>query len=258
MYIVTGANTGLGKSLAHILYSKNASVYLTSRSHEKGKQAIEQIREAEPKSSGKLSLLVFDLADLTTIKASADEFLAKEKRLDVLFNNAGVFMPDPDIKTAQGYEMQLGVQNVGTFLFTKLLTPLLVTTARSSPVNSVRVIWLSSSAANNPSGPAYGVDMDNLDFRDDKSSLYKYMHSKGGTCLHAAEFARRHKNDGIVSAAINPGNLKTDLWRNVDWKMRAAFFAICYPAVNGANTLLFAAFSTEVTVERLGHGDWGT
>jgi retinol dehydrogenase 12 len=87
---VTGANTGIGKEVARILYSKNAAVYITARNAEKGTNAITSIQEAHPSSNGRLELIQLDLSDLTTIKASAEAFLAKEKRLDVLFNNAGV------------------------------------------------------------------------------------------------------------------------------------------------------------------------
>lgn len=90
VYLVTGANTGIGKEVAQILYSKNAVVWMTARNPEKGANAVASIKEAHPASKGRLELLHLDLSDLTTIKASAEKFLAGEKRLDVLFNNAGV------------------------------------------------------------------------------------------------------------------------------------------------------------------------
>lgn len=87
---MTGANTGIGKEVARILYSKNAAVWIAARNAKKGANAVTSIREAHPSSSGRLELLQLDLSDLTTIEASAEAFLAKEKRLDVLINNAGV------------------------------------------------------------------------------------------------------------------------------------------------------------------------
>ena len=140
VYIITGANTGVGKDLAHILYSKNAKVYVGSRSKEKGTKAIEELRARSPQSKGELVLLQLDLADLTTIKAPVEEFLSRETRLDVLFNNAGVMIPPKGSKTEQGYELQLGTNCLAPFLFTKLLTRMLVQTAKSSPAGSVRVI----------------------------------------------------------------------------------------------------------------------
>ena len=61
-----------------------------------------------PDSKGELVFLHLDLDDLSTIKKSAEEFLSKEQKLDVLWNNAGVMVPPQGSKTKQGYEMQLG------------------------------------------------------------------------------------------------------------------------------------------------------
>jgi NAD(P)-dependent dehydrogenase (short-subunit alcohol dehydrogenase family) len=138
------------------------------------------------------------LSDLSTIAASAKAFLAEETRLDVLFNNAGVMMPPASAKTQQGYDLQLGVNCLGPFLFTKLLTPLLRKTAENSPADSVRVVWVSSSAADGLS-PAGGVVMDNLDYKVDKNVYHKYGVSKAGNYFHATEFARLFKSDGVIS-----------------------------------------------------------
>lgn len=238
-----------------MLYSKDARVYVAARSEEKALQAIADIKAAEPDSKGELIFLQLDLADLSTIKATANQFLSKESRLDVLFNNAGVMHPDPTSRTAQGYELQLGVNNVGTFMFTELITPLLVKTAKEAPANSVRVVWVSSSAADAPTGLTNGVDMDNLDYHNDKGNLHKYMVSKAGNVLHSYEYARKHTADGIVSVALNPGNLSSDLWRTQGWAASAflnSFFL--HPVKYGAYTELFAGLSPKVTIDH--PGDW--
>jgi retinol dehydrogenase 12 len=180
------------------LYSKNAAVWIAARNKEKGLNAIAAIKEAHPTSSGRLEYLKLDLSDLSTIKASAEEFLAREKRLDVLFNNAGVMVPPHGSKTAQGYELQLGTNCLGPFLFTQLLTPILVATAKTAPKGSVRVAWVSSSAADLLS-PTGGVDMQNIDYKRDILYPFKYGVSKAGNYYHATEYARRHREDGIVS-----------------------------------------------------------
>ncbi len=198
VFIVTGSSTGVGKELAQILYAHNAKVYIAARSEEKSTKAITSIKTAFPNSKGELVYLHLDLADLTTIKASAEEFLAKEQKLDVLWNNAGVMIPPQGSKTKQGYELQLGTNNVGPFLFTKLLTPILLKTAKASPPGSVRVIWVASSAAEAFS-PKGGVDLKNLDYKVDKSAWYKYGTSKAGNVLHAEEYATRYGKDGVIS-----------------------------------------------------------
>jgi len=107
-------------------------------------------------------------------------------------------VPPAGSKATQGYELQLGTNNVAPFLFTKLLTPILVKTAKTAPKDSVRVVWVSSSAAEVLS-PKNGVEMDNLDYQKDKSAWHKYGVSKAGNWYHATEFAKRHKVDGITS-----------------------------------------------------------
>jgi len=202
--MITGSSSGVGKELAQILYSKNAKVYLATRSAEKTSTVINTIKELYPTSTGQLIHLPLDLNDLTTIKQSAQEFLAKEKTLHVLWNNAGVMAPPQGSKTKQGYELQLGTNNVAPFLFTKLISPVLVETAKVSPPNTVRVIWVSSSAAERFS-PNGGIEMNNLDYSTDKGAWFKYGTSKAGNIFHGTEFARRYAESGVISIVSLPG-----------------------------------------------------
>ncbi|KAK7755743.1 short-chain alcohol dehydrogenase [Diatrype stigma] len=259
VYLVTGANTGIGKELADILYSKNAKVYVAARSKEKAAKAIEEIKARSPQSKGELVFLHLDLADLTTIKASAEEFLSREDTLHVLFNNAGVMLPLQGSKTAQGYELQLGTNNVGTFLFTKLLAPALVATAKVAPRGSVRVVWVSSSAAEMLS-PSGGVPLDNLDYHNDRLASTKYGVSKAGNYFHATEFAKRYRDDGVVSVALNPGNLDSELYRSQAPIVNSVLrLLVLYPSIYGAYTELFAGLSPDVTLEKSGEwiAPWG-
>lgn len=251
--MVSGANTGLGKELAQLLYAKHAKVYIAARSTEKATKAIDAMKLAHPESQGELSFIQLDLADLSTIKASVQQFLDRETKLHVLFNNAGVMKPAPGTKTAQGYEPQLGVNNVGAHLFTKLLTPLLVQTAKKESPGTVRVVWVSSSAGESPFAPKGGVPMDNLDYHDDPGWFPQYAISKAGNYLQGTEFARRYKKDGIISVALNPGNLDSELWRNqgaVMSKLLKLF--VLHDPIKGAYTELYAGLSPEITLENSG------
>ncbi|KAI1412438.1 NAD(P)-binding protein [Hypoxylon sp. FL1857] len=255
--IVTGSNTGIGKETARILYSKNAKVYMMARSEGKTKTAIEDIKVAVPKSTGDLIYIHLDLADLPSIKTSAEEFLRKEQKLDILFNNAGVAYPEKGSKTKQGYELQLGVNCIGSFALTELLTPVLVSTAKTAQPNSVRVVWVSSSAAE---GVNPKVFMDNVRNIEKKGTVDQYFTSKFGNYLHSAEFAARHKTDGVVSVSLNPGNLDSDLWRTqgplMTWFLRKT---VLFPPINGSYTCLFAGVSPQVTLEKSGShiAPWG-
>ncbi|KAI1112124.1 hypothetical protein F5Y14DRAFT_283275 [Nemania sp. NC0429] len=255
--IVTGSNTGVGKEIARMCYQKNATVYLLARSEDKTKEAIAEIEADVPKSRGQLIYHKLDLSDLKSVKASAQAFLAKEQRLHVLFNNAGVGYPEKGATTAQGYELQLGVNVLGTFAITKHLTPLLASTAKTSPPGTVRVVWASSSAAEAQSAKGF---MQGLGEWDKKAQYPQYCLSKLGNYFHATEFAARHAADGIVSIPLNPGNIDSDFWRTMGPLVTCMLQkTLLHPPRYGAYTNVFAGFSPEATMEKSGQfvGPWG-
>lgn len=254
VYIVTGANTGVGKELARMLYSKNAKVYVAARSEAKSNQAIEDIQKLLPQSTGQLVFLPLDLADLSTIKATASRFLAAETKLHVLFNNAGVMSPEKELaRTPQGHELHMGVNCLGTFLLTELLTPALVETARSEPAGGVRVVWVASSAAEMFAEKNVGITPGRIDTL--ATGNERYWASKVGNWAHGVEYARRHRADGVVSVPLNPGNLTSDLYRDQGVALKIATKLMMYAPVNGAYTELFAGLSPDITIEKT--GCWG-
>ncbi|KAJ7779264.1 hypothetical protein B0H16DRAFT_809907 [Mycena metata] len=82
--LVTGGNAGLGRLTAKGLLQRNAKVYMASRNPQKAEAAIEELYALTGKRAIFLHL---DLADLMSVKRSAEEFLSKEKELHVLYNN---------------------------------------------------------------------------------------------------------------------------------------------------------------------------
>ncbi|XWW93996.1 hypothetical protein V2A60_001935 [Cordyceps javanica] len=253
VHIVTGANSGVGEQLMQILYSKNATVYVAARSEAKADAAIARARALHPDSRGRLAFLSLDLSDLRTVKPAADAFLAREARLDVLVNNAGVMFPPAADASAQGHEMQMATNCLGPFLFTKLLTPLLVATAATAPKDSVRVIW-ASSLANNLFSPRGGVAIDPATGAPKKHALTQtnYGQSKTGNQFYAVEFHRRHAADGVVSVTFNPGNLQSGLQRHLPGFVHSSLTFLGYPPRNGAYTELFCGWSPDITMERGG------
>ena len=87
---MTGGYSGVGFELSQILYAHNATVYIVARSQSKASTAITHIKTRFPSSLGRLEFLRVDFSDLSTIKPGVKAFLAREQRLDVLVNNAGV------------------------------------------------------------------------------------------------------------------------------------------------------------------------
>lgn len=245
--IVTGGYAGVGFELTKALYAKNATVYIAGRSVKKAAMAIADIEDEVPRSDGRMEFLKLDLADLSSIKKTADEFLKRERRLDVLVNNAGVMIPPEDSTTEEGYELQMGTNCLGPFLLTSLLLPLLTKTAAISAPNSVRVTWAASVALDG--APEHGIEWNDKKKTPvtHKSQSVNYAQSKVGNLFLAAEFARRHgRETGVVSAAYNPGNLRTELMRHANPIAAFVFQILLYPAKLGACTELFAGWSPAV------------
>lgn len=254
VYIVTGSNTGVGKEVAQILYSKNASVYMAARSQDKAKHAIADLQQAWPQSKGSLTFLYLDLADLTTIKPAVERFTARESKLHVLFNNAAVqaLRNDGSTKTAQSYEWHFGVNVMGPFLFTQLLTPILVATAKagSEPANTVRVVWVCSLGTETTGEKSHGITTDYLNYWPLLSPLERYGVTKAGNWLHGVEFAKRYEADGVISVPCNPGHLRSDLYRDGGWMFKAALNALAlFPPIFGAYTELYTGLSPTITIE---------
>ena len=249
VFIVTGGYVGCGRELAKILYQRNGTVYLAGRTKAKGDTAIKDLKAEYPKSTGRLEFLQLDLADLTTIKASVEDFVKRESRLDVLTNNAGVMVPPVGSLSAQNYEMQMATNCLGPYLFTKLLTPLLERTAQlpDTPAGSVRVTWAASFAVDAVS-PSGGVTLDeegNYLPHPKNDQQTNYGATKAGNVFLATEFARLHPGNGgkgVVSNAWNPGNLKTELQRHANAIMAIMVNWMLHPAVFGGYTELFAGW----------------
>lgn len=135
--LVTGANGGLGLETARALAAAGAHVVLAARERAKAAAAADDVRTGVPQAS--LELLDLDLADLGGVRAAAATVLAAHPRLDLLVNNAGV-MATPERRTADGFELQLGVNHLGHWALTAHLLPALL----RAP--SARVVTVTSTA----------------------------------------------------------------------------------------------------------------
>jgi NAD(P)-dependent dehydrogenase (short-subunit alcohol dehydrogenase family) len=224
VFIITGGNSGVGKELARMLFQHNAKVYIAARSQERSEQAIADIKQSCPNSIGELVFLKLVLDDLSTIQAAAHTFIAEETRLDVLWNNAGVMRTPVGSKSVQGYELQLGTNSLGHFLFVQCLTPLLIETAKTAPRNSVRVVWVSSIAADLV--PKGVIDFNNMDYHVPEDIMTVYARSKAGNLIHAAEFDRRYPDCGVVSLSLHPGFLRTNLQNDTNSNVVQKMFIV--------------------------------
>ena len=246
IFIVTGGNAGIGLDVVKILYSKGGTVYVAGRSPNRVAAAIEEVKSIPTDTPGQLKSLHLDLNDLTTVAPCAAKFLEQESRLDVLFNNAGVSHMPLGSTSAQGFEQHMGCNCLGPYLFTKLLLPTLIKTAKSAPKDSVRVVWTSSSIVD-MAGPPGGVSLaEQAPGKAAKDVSHNYAASKAGNWLLGSELERRNRESGIVSVTQNPGNLKSKAWDNVPFFVRFVMKPFMYDAKMGAYTELWTAFSPEV------------
>ncbi|KZO97300.1 NAD-P-binding protein [Calocera viscosa TUFC12733] len=211
--IVTGGNSGIGMLTCKILLAKGAKVYMASRSPDRARPVIDQLKKATGKSN--IYLLQLDLADLYSVRKAADEFLRKESQLHMLFNNGGVMTPPIEQLTEQGYDLQFGTTVLGHAYLTKLLLPVLLSTAESAP-GSVRVVNTSSSGHTHAFEG--GMDLKTLidgPPRTKAGTWQMYYQSKWGNATYSNELARRYGDQGVVSIAFDPGNIRTDLHKNM-------------------------------------------
>jgi NAD(P)-dependent dehydrogenase (short-subunit alcohol dehydrogenase family) len=118
-----------------------------------------------------------------------------ESRLDLLINNAGIMIP-PQSKTADGFEIQFGVNFVGHFALTGHLFKLLEATKGS------RVVTLSSNAHRGAK-----IDFDNFRLEKAYQNWREYGQSKLADLIFALEFEKRLRKNGnqIISLAAHPG-----------------------------------------------------
>ncbi|EMR71229.1 putative short-chain dehydrogenase protein [Eutypa lata UCREL1] len=253
VFIITGANSGVGLELVKLLYPTGATIYLASRSPPKIQAAIEDITTCvspAPETPAILKALHLDLADLTTVKPAAALFAAQETRLDILWNNAGSGFPRGST-TKQGIDAHVGTHCVAPLLFTEELLPLLQATAKStsssssSSRGSVRVVW-TGSVQIDMNAPEGGVDFARIE-RPPTTLYQEYAASKAGNYFLAVEGARRWGRDGIVSVCQNPGNVWTNIYANEYW-LFATFLRVfvMHEARYGAYTMLFAGFSPDI------------
>ena len=248
VFIVTGGTSGVGFELCAILYQAGGNVYLAGRSKTNAEAAISAIKARQTVSPpGSLTFLSVSLDDLTTIKPAVMAFTAKESRLDVLFNNAGVSLPPRGSVSAQGHELQMATNCLGHYLLTQLLLPTLSHTAESASPAQVRVVWTSSIAVDG-SAPEGGMVISDLT-APTSSQQRNYTNSKTGNWFLASALADQVGSKGILSVTQNPGNLKTELLRHAPWLLGFVTSPLLYPAKMGAYTELWAGLSGDLGIE---------
>ena len=197
---ITGANTGQGFEAASVLAGQNARVIIGCRSKDKAQQARETILTRHPDAD--VAIVALDLSDLASVKTAADA-VAKEARLDVLINNAGIMIPPYEL-TRDGFESQFGVNHLGPFA----LTGLLLDKLRATP--GARIVSTSSIAHKRGK-----IHFDDINAEHGYNTIARYAQSKIANLYFAYELQSRltAAGDDTLSVAAHPGIADTELTR---------------------------------------------
>ena len=232
-FLITGANTGIGRATAADLANRGGRVYLACRSQQKGRAAAAAIVAATGNEA--VTFLPLDLADLASVRTCAEQFLARGEPLHVLINNGGV--AGQRGITRDGFELAFGVNHLGHFALT---TALLDCLAASAPA---RVVNVSSDSHYQ----AKGIDFEAVRRRTASvTGMREYAVSKLSNVLFTQELARRVADRGVTAYALHPGVVASDIWRRVPWPVRPLITRRMITTEEGARTSLYCATAPEV------------
>lgn len=202
--VVTGGNSGIGLIACRELARHGASVILACRNQQKGEEAVRQIRSDLGSAGGvaRIEVRRLDLASLDSVKEfseSVDSDLPGG--LDLLINNAGVMAP-PQLRTEEGFELQIGTNHLGHFALTGRLFDVL----KQKPES--RVVTISSVAAR------FGkLNFDDLQSKQGYRRWAAYGQSKLANLVFALDLQALITEAGLdmKSMAAHPGVSNTNL-----------------------------------------------
>ena len=191
--LITGGTSGIGEATAFLFAGEGAALAITGRNEKRGHAVTEKIMEG----GGKAIFLRTDVRKAAECERAVRETLASFGRVDILFNNAGVFYPHDTLECSEEeWDEQIDINLKGTFLMSKAALPGMIANGRGVIVN-------------NSSG--WGI------VGGDKAVAY--CASKGGVVLMTKAMAIDHGRQGIRVNCICPGDVETPMLPQ-DAKMR--------------------------------------
>ena len=233
--LVTGATSGIGKAAATALAAQGATVVLGCRNREKGEAVKQEIARATGNTS--LDLMVADLASIESTKKGAADFLTRYPKLDVLVNQAGLYLNQRTL-TPEGLETVFVVNHLSYFLLSNLLLPALKAAGHSRIVNGSGGVEAAGK-----------IDFDDLQGEKKFSSFKALAQSKLGNFLFTYEMARRLEGTGVTVNIMQPGGVKTELGKGqggfFGFMLRLARPLFSTPE-QGADTLVWLASAPEL------------
>jgi retinol dehydrogenase 12 len=237
--LITGSTSGIGKEIAIGLAKMKANVILVGRNKTRCQETAEDIcRNASiDTNKNQVSYLLADLSSQESIHQLAKKFLDSYHSLDILINNAGVFL-SRHLITVDGIEYTFAVNHLAPFLLTNLLFE------RMKASSPSRIITTSSVAHRGAH-----INFDNLQFERGKyNGVQAYRQSKLANILFSKELARRLSGTGVTSNCFHPGGVRTNLIQNSPWHYRLIWLIITPFLISprkGADTAVYLASSSK-------------
>ncbi len=201
--LVTGATSGIGRATALGLAARGLELVLLVRDRTRGEQVAALAREAGAPSA---EIIDCDLSLMSSVREAAAEFKSLRRRLDVLINDAAVFLSSRRI-TSEGHECMFATNYLGPFLLTNLLVDELAAAAPS------RVINVTAPATTAP-------DTDDLDSERDFRAARAFGRSTAAKLLFTYALARRLQPRAVSVFAYHPGVTRTALMRDAPAGMK--------------------------------------
>jgi NAD(P)-dependent dehydrogenase (short-subunit alcohol dehydrogenase family) len=209
--VITGGNSGIGLEAARVLAVRGARLILACRDQGKAHDAVTRIRAAAPGAD--VRAVPLDLASLDSVRAAAGQIRSACEGIDLVVNNAGVMMP-PYGRTADGFELQFGINHLGHFALTGLLID------RLAALPGARVVTVSSN-----SHAGGQINFDDLQSERGYRRVAGYGQSKLANLMFTYELQRRLHSAGspAIAVAAHPGLTRTDLARYLSPVMTAFY-----------------------------------
>lgn len=200
--LITGGTSGIGTATAAKFVLEGAAVVITGRNSERGEQVVKDLVA----NGGEAMFIRSDVRIADDCRQAVEQTLARFGKIDVLFNNAGVFHPRtiPDC-TEEEWDETIDSSLKGAFLMSKYALPSMIQQGNGS------IIHTSSG---------WGI------LGGDEAAAY--CAAKGGLVVMAKAMAIDHGPDGIRVNCVCPGDVLTPMLpddaakRGMDWDEYAA------------------------------------
>jgi len=240
--IITGCNTGIGLKTAEDLLLQGAFVVFACRDEKRAQQAIETLPSDSQKRAKFMKL---DLCDFNSVNLFAQEFRKLNKSIDILINNAGVWITEFKL-TKDNIEETMQANHFGHKVLTFLLIDLMnKTEARIINVSSIAHGWTSEADFKKL------IANENFKLENFTGGNIAYYNSKLANVFftqHLSEICE-NKYSYIKTACLHPGGIFTDLVRNYKWYAIGLMYLL-YPLVwyifkslsAGAQTTLYLCY----------------